>query len=128
MSKNQADIWKAKLLVALEKSMGIVTPACKEVGVSRESFYRYYREDAEFKKKVDELEDFQLDFVENQLFNKIKQGSEKSIMFYMRYKGRKRGYKDSLDIDANVKIEQPLLKPLDEEDDINNGNTEDKKD
>jgi hypothetical protein len=98
MSKKQPEVYKAALLVALEKSLGIVTPACKEVGISRDRFYTYYNEDPEFKKKVDEINDIQMDFVENQLFKKIKDGSEKSIHFYMRYKGRRRGYNDALDI------------------------------
>ena len=30
----------------------------------------------------------------------------------MRYKARKRGYTEELNINANVKVEQPLLLPL----------------
>lgn len=94
---------KKMLLIALEKSLGIVTPACKEVGISRNAFYEYYREDAEFAKAVDDLNEIVLDFTENQLFKKIKEGSERSILFYMKYKGRKRGYTDSVDITSNGK-------------------------
>jgi len=106
---------KEMLLVALENSLGIVSTACKEVNLSRETFYDYYRKDEEFKKKVDEINDYTLDFVEGQLMKKIKEGSEKSIQFYMRYKAKKRGYTDSIDIttngdsitDVNVRIIYP---------------------
>lgn len=98
MAKKQPEIHKEKLLQALEKTLGIVTPACKEVGVSRERFYHYYKTDEDFKKAVDDIQEIQGDFVENQLFKKIKEGSERSILFYMKYKGRKRGYSDSVDI------------------------------
>jgi hypothetical protein len=98
MSKQQPEVWKKKLLVALEKTMGIVTPACKEVGISRDRFYTYYNDDPEFKRAVDDIQDIQTDFVEGQLFRKIREGSERSILFYMRYKGRKRGYSESVDI------------------------------
>jgi len=98
MSKKQPEVYKEKLLIALEKSLGIVTPACREVGISRDRFYTYYHEDADFKKKVDDIQNIQLDFVENQMFKKIKEGSEKSILFYMRYRGKGRGYTESLDI------------------------------
>jgi AcrR family transcriptional regulator len=97
------ELHKEKLLEALEKSLGIVTPACREVGVSRETFYRYYREDEEFKKAVDDINEVTLDFAENQLLKKIKEGSERSILFYMKYKARKRGYTDSLDITSDGK-------------------------
>jgi hypothetical protein len=89
---------KKMLLQALEKSLGIVTPACKEVGISRETYYRYMREDADFREQVDIINEITLDFAENQLFKKIKEGSERSILFYMKYKARKRGYTDSIDI------------------------------
>lgn len=102
-NKQQPEVWKKKLLIALEKSLGIVTPACKEVGISRDRFYTYYHEDEEFKKAVDAINDIQTDFVENQLFKKIKEGSEKSILFYMRYKGKKRGYSDNIDLTTNGK-------------------------
>jgi hypothetical protein len=89
---------KKALLIALEKNLGIVTPACKEVGVSRETYYRYMREDEEFRKAVDDINEIAIDFAENQLFRKIKEGSERSILFFMKYKARKRGYTDSIDI------------------------------
>ena len=111
MSKQQPDVYKAALLVALEKSLGIVTPACNQVKISRDRFYTYYNEDPEFKKAVDDIQGIQLDFVENQLFRKIKEGSERSILFYMKHRGRGRGYSDSMDIttdgkalDTNIKV------------------------
>ena len=94
---------KKQLLDALERSLGIVTPACKEVGISRNQFYVYYNTDPLFKAVVDDINDTTLDFAENQLFKKIKEGSERSILFYMKYKGRKRGYSDSIDITSGGK-------------------------
>ena len=89
---------KELLLKCLEKNLGIVTPSCKEVGISRETFYRYYKDDEVFRAAVDDINEITLDFAENQLLRKIKEGSERSILFYMKYKARKRGYTDSIDI------------------------------
>lgn len=94
---------KKLVLQALEKSLGIVTPACKDVGISRNAFYTWYREDADFREKVDEINEITLDFVENQLLKQIKGGSERSILFYMKYKGRKRGYSENIDITSDGK-------------------------
>lgn len=113
---------KKLLLESLERNLGIVTGACKEVGLSRTQFYNYCKDDPEFQAAVDQINDITLDFAETQLLKKIKEGSERSILFYMKYRGRTRGYAESHIIDANVKMEQPLLKPLDEEDDTNNSN------
>lgn len=99
MAKKHDPVYhKKKLLEALERSLGIVTPACKEVGIARNTFYDYYKNDPDFKAAVDDINEITLDFAENQLLKKIKEGSERSILFYMKYKARKRGYSDSLDI------------------------------
>jgi ACT domain-containing protein len=118
---------KKNLLLALEKNLGIVTPACKEVGVSRQLYYVYYNNDEEFRKAVDEINEVTLDFAETQLLKNIKNGSERSILFYMKYKARSRGYTEELNINANIKMEQPLLKPIDELNDFNNSDRKDKK-
>lgn len=81
MSKHKPKYYKAKLLEALERSLGIVTPACKEVGISRNTFYLYYKEDEVFRASVDDINNITLDFAENQLLKKIKEGSERSILF-----------------------------------------------
>jgi hypothetical protein len=103
MAKHNPKLYKEMLLVALEKHLGIVTAACKEVGISRDSYYDYYKTDPEFKRKVDDINEIVIDFAESQLYKKIKAGSERSILFYMKYKGRKRGYTDSVDITSGGK-------------------------
>ena len=103
MAKHNAKLYKEQLLIALEKNLGIVTAACKEVGISRDSYYDYYNNDPEFRRKVDDINEIAIDFTESQLFKKIKQGSERSILFFMKYKGRKRGYTDSVDITSGGK-------------------------
>lgn len=101
MTEHQRNITKERLLVALRNSLGIVTTACDEIGISNKTYYEWYKTDPDFKSKVDDINEITLDFVENQLLKKIKEGSEKSIMFYMRYKARKRGYTDNVDITSN---------------------------
>ena len=39
---------KTLLLKALEKSLGIVTTACKQVGIGRTTFYDYLKKDKKF--------------------------------------------------------------------------------
>lgn len=103
MAKHNPKLYKEQLLIALEKHLGIVTAACKEVGISRDSYYDYYNDDPEFRRKVDDINEIAIDFTESQLFKQIKNGSERSILFFMKYKGRKRGYTDSVDITSGGK-------------------------
>jgi len=94
---------KKALLVALEKSMGIVSKACQIVGLNRITFYRYYNDDEEFKEAVDNMQDYVLDFAESKLLENIKDKKETSIIFYLKTKGRKRGYIEKQDVDVTTK-------------------------
>lgn len=96
----KADILKTNLLGALEKSLGVVTTACKLADCSRETFYKYCREDETFNASVNELENVALDFAESQLHKQIKDGVPSSTIFYLKTKGRKRGYVERLDLSS----------------------------
>jgi hypothetical protein len=92
------DIHKKAMVEALEKSLGIVTTACKQVGISRETHYRWLREDEEYKAAVDSLQDMVLDFAESQLHKQIQGGEVTSTIFYLKTKGKKRGYVERQEI------------------------------
>ena len=92
MGKKEHNLKKETLLQALENSLGIVSTACNRSGISRSSFYKWYKEDEEFRQKVDEIDNVKLDFVESKLFKNIENEKEKSIIFYLQHKGHKRGY------------------------------------
>jgi hypothetical protein len=100
MSKTEEDKKrnKARLLKALEASLGVVTDACKKVKLSRNTFYKYLKEDPDFKAAVLELEEVALDTAESALFNQIKEGNVTSIIFYLKTKGRRRGYVERQEI------------------------------
>jgi len=99
---DKTDKKKKELIAALQQNLGIVTDACKQVNITRDTYYRWLKEDEEFKKKVDELEDIALDFAESMLLKKIKEGDTTAIIFYMKTKGKKRGYIEKHEVDSNV--------------------------
>ena len=92
MGKKERNLKKETLLEALENGLGIVSTACNRTGISRSSFYKWYKEDEEFRQKVDEIDNVKLDYVETKLFKNIENEKEKSIIFYLQHKGHKRGY------------------------------------
>lgn len=120
---------KKALLQALEKTLGVVTSACKAANLSRDTYYTYYNNDEKFKEAVDELSNKALDFVESKLFERI-DGYEHpedkvfihngkplivpmikhyppdpaSMIWYLKTKGKKRGYieKSEIEITASV--------------------------
>jgi hypothetical protein len=108
MAKQQnLTLKKAAMLEALEKSLGVVTTAAKSIGITRESHYEWMRNDENYKAKVLSLADVALDFAESQLHKQILNGEVSSTIFYLKTKGKKRGYIESQriafeDNDGNV--------------------------
>ena len=117
MGKKERTLKKDTLLQALENSLGIVSTACNRTGISRSSYYKWYKEDEEFRQKVDDIDNVKLDFVESKLFKNIENEKEKSIIFYLQHKGHKRGYiqRQNINLTSNEedikKIEIEIIEP-----------------
>jgi hypothetical protein len=94
------DILKKAMLEALEKSLGVVTSACKTVDISRETHYRWLREDSDYKAAVEALSDVALDFAESQLHKQIKEGNSTATIFFLKTKGKKRGYIERQEVEV----------------------------
>ena len=85
---------KEKLLEALKEHRGLISYACTDSGISRSTYYVWMAIDPDFKKAVDEIADSQIDFVERALIRRIGEGSDSSIQFYLKTKGKKRGFQE----------------------------------
>ena len=95
---NKTEQHKKAIIEALEKSLGVVTTACKIVGVGRTTFYGWMKEDEVFAEKVEDIQNIALDFVESKLFENIKDGKTSEMIFYLKTKGKKRGYVERQEI------------------------------
>lgn len=114
---NKSKHLKKALLEALEKTLGVVTTACKQVGVSRKTYYKYLKEDAEFLAEVNDIENVALDFAESQLHKQVQEGNTTATIFLLKTKGKKRGYVERQQIEHQGGIESTLVewKPSNEE-------------
>ncbi len=83
---------KKKILAALAKSSGNVSEACKAVGISRGTFYLWREEDEAFKTDISEITEASIDVVEGELMKKIKSGDTACIIFFLKTRGKTRGY------------------------------------
>jgi phage antirepressor YoqD-like protein len=89
---NKTEQHKKAMIEALEKSLGVVTTACKVVGIGRTQFYQWLKDDDEFAQEVDDIQNIALDYVESKLFENIQKGKTSEMIFYLKTKGKKRGY------------------------------------
>lgn len=108
---------KKKLIAELEFTLGIVAAACKRAEVPRRTFYNWYETDAEFRAAVDEIVETQTDYVEGQLLQLIKAGDTTATIFYLKTKGKKRGWTDKTEKPVDElppSKEQAQLPPIEE--------------
>lgn len=92
-------IKKESIIAALEKSLGVVTVACKQADVPRSTYYKWLNEDEEFAKAVKDIENIALDFGESQLHKQIGDGNTSATIFFLKTKGKKRGYIERNEVD-----------------------------
>jgi len=97
------------------KKVPIVQVACEKSGISRNTIYRWKREDEEFSKQMDEAikdgEDFVNDMSESQLLQLIKEKSFSAVRFWLNSRHPK--FKKKLEIEHNIKEDK--LTPEQEE-------------
>lgn len=110
ISKQNVTLKKA-MIEALEKSLGIVTTACKIVKIERNTHYRWMREDEDYKAAVIGIEDMAIDFVESKLHNQISKGDTTATIFYLKTKGKKRGYIERTE--HQIEVEKAIFKNID---------------
>jgi hypothetical protein len=120
---------KPDFIENLKRSMNNVTVACKNTNISRETYYRWLEEDEEFRRQCKEVVPEQnLDFVESKLFELIngisiskyvrgkeviykRQPDVTAVIFYLKTKGKKRGYIEKTETDLNLtKLPDVILK------------------
>ena len=89
---------KERMIEALTKSLGIVTNAVKVTGISRTTHYAWMEKDPEYRSRVEEATDAQIDFVEGSLIQRIQEGDTTATIFYLKTKGKKRGYTERMEI------------------------------
>ena len=99
---NKSAHLKKELVVALRKHLGIVSSACEALSISRTTYYKYYNKDKAFRDEVDTIGEHTLDFVESKLFDLIDNGNVAATIFYMKTKGKRRGYVERQEVEHNT--------------------------
>jgi len=89
---------KAKMIDALSKSLGLVSPAIRSVGIDRDTHYEWLKIDPDYAKRVNEIKESRIDFVEGKLSEAINNLNPTLIMFYLNRHAKSRGYGRDADI------------------------------
>ena len=90
---------KAAMIEAMKKSLGVVTTAANVAGISRQLHYDWLKEDPEYKQAIEDTAEVALDYAESQLHKQIGSGEVASTIFYLKTKGKKRGYVERTEVE-----------------------------
>lgn len=101
----RTDVAQRDFLNALENARGLVSLAAKMSGVSRITHYSWLKKYPEYVERVNEITDRNLDEVENVLLEKIFNDRDTTaIIFYLKTKGKARGYVEQTPNFVNVNV------------------------
>ena len=95
---------KENFLEILELNSGNVSVSCKKSNIGRQTYYQWKEADQEFADACVDVKEGLLDFAESQLQGLIKENNVIATIFFLKCKGKKRGYTE--------KQELQLVKPI----------------
>ena len=111
-------IRKKAFIETFKKTFGNVSQTCKVLDMDRSTYYKWLKEDEDFKIEVESVEpkELFLDFTESKLVEKINTGDTTAIIFTLKTKGKSRGYIERKEIEHQGGIENTLIewKPSDQ--------------
>ena len=97
---------KKIFLQALENNYGNISSSCRSSNIGRQTYYEWKKVDPEFVESCESINEGLVDNAESKLKELIDRGNVVAIIFYLKCKGKKRGYAEKQTFE--------LVKPIDE--------------
>ena len=104
-------IRKRAFIETFKKTFGNISQTCKVLDMDRSTYYKWLKEDEDFKIEIESVEpkELFLDFTESKLVEKINTGDTTAIIFTLKTKGKSRGYIERKEIEHQGGIESTLI-------------------
>ncbi len=94
-----------------------VSATCAALNISRQTFYDWKEKYPALKKALEEADEQILDWAETKLIEQVNDGNLSALIFFLKTKGKKRGYVESFDANVTTNPFEQLMKELPDEDD-----------
>lgn len=102
-----------KKLVDMYSKKGCnVSATCAALNISRWTFYIWRDKDEKLKKMLEEAEESVIDNAESKLLQHINDGDVTSLIFFLKTRGKKRGYIERVEQDVTVNPFMELIQSL----------------
>ena len=84
---------KANIIIKIvNEKRGNLSMVAKELHVSRTTLYAYIKDKPTIQAAIDEARETMVDNVESKLYSRALEGSEASMIFFLKTQGKRRGY------------------------------------
>ncbi len=114
MAKQKVDF--NDLVMMFEKKGGNISATCSALGITRQTFFNYRKSNKMLAQKLDEVSESLIDFAESKLVEEIGNGNLTAIIFFLKTKGKNRGYVERIESESIANPFENLMKKLDEAD------------
>lgn len=89
---------KKEMLRQMEYTLSNISVSCKNVGISRQTHYDWVKSDKDYAQAISNLEEAGIDWAESKLKQQIEANHTTATIFYLKTKGKSRGYVEGLEV------------------------------
>lgn len=105
-----------KIIQVYEKKGCNITATCTALGISRKTFYEWKEKKKKLAEGLEAAEEAIIDFAESKLVEHINNDDVQALIFFLRTKGKKRGYVEKTETDVNINQFEKLMQDTEDED------------
>ena len=97
-------IKKRAFISGLQEKAGNISKACEAAGIGRTAFYEWLAKDKAFAARFNEVNEAIIDWGEDALKAQMQKGDTTAIIFFLKTKGKARGYVERQEFDHSGSI------------------------
>lgn len=90
--RKSTEVKKRKMIKAMKMNFGNISKSSKQANISRKTHYRWLESDKKYEESINLVLEQLLDVVDGILMDRILEGNVSAIIFYLKTKGKHRGY------------------------------------
>lgn len=94
-----------------------ITATCAALNISRRTFYQKKEKSKSLQDLLAEADESMLDFAESKLIEHINNNDTTCLIFFLKTKGKKRGYVERTEHDVSANPFQELMESIDSDED-----------
>lgn len=103
------------ILKVFKSKVGNISATCDALGIDRSTFYEWRKKSPELDEMLKGEEESMIDFAETRLMEKINDGDLTAIIFFLKTKGKRRGYVERMENEISGNAFERLMRELPDE-------------